>query len=360
MNIKTAAKLLRALLPPACPVHLDGVTVASEALQLQLTTTAPSACCPRCAAPLATVHSRYQRHLTDLPWGTLSIRIQLTVRKFVCHHATCIRRMFTDRLPELVAVYARNTCRLAAADRIVALTGSERDLIAIYCPTAHDRVRVVGNGIDDCAEARTAVHRSRGHGAPLVLYTGRFVERKGMRELLEALPRVLERAPHTRFVLAGVHRHCSGEDMAQYWLPVGFKASREQVHFTGWLSPDQLAQWYGQADVLVVPSWYEPFGMVVLEGMLYGLPIAAAAVGGPAEILEHKRTGLLFPPRDAAALAHALIRLVEAPWLQRCLGLAAAREVSRTWLYPRVVERMRAVYDEVAQGRGTRVVQPAA
>ena len=122
----------------------------------------------------------------------------------------------------------------------------------------------------------------------------------------------------------------------------------------------QLAQWYGQADMLVVPSWYEPFGMVVLEGMLYGLAIAAAAVGGPMEILEHECTGLLFPPRDAAALAHALIRLVEAPSLRRCLGLAAAREVRRTWLYPRVVERMRAVYDEAAQGRGTCVGQPAA
>jgi glycosyltransferase involved in cell wall biosynthesis len=171
---------------------------------------------------------------------------------------------------------------------------------------------------------------------------------------------VLGRAPQTRFILAGGHRHCSGEEMAQYWLPAGFEPSRAQVHFTGWLAPEQLAQWYRHADVLVVPSWYEPFGMVVLEGMLYGLPIAASAVGGPAEILTHERTGLLFPPRDAAALAHALIRLVEAPWLRRCLGQAAAREVRRTWLYPRVVERMWAVYDEAAQGRGTRVVRPTA
>jgi hypothetical protein len=50
------------------------------------------------------VHSRYQRHLTDLPWGPLSVRIRLTVRKFVCRNATCIRRIFTERLPALVAV----------------------------------------------------------------------------------------------------------------------------------------------------------------------------------------------------------------------------------------------------------------
>jgi transposase len=96
-------------------VHLEAVTVEPETLQLQLTTTAPSACCPLCAVPSTTVHSRYQRHLTDLPWGSLSVRIRLTVRKFVCRTATCARRIFTERLPALVAVSARRTCRLVAA-----------------------------------------------------------------------------------------------------------------------------------------------------------------------------------------------------------------------------------------------------
>ena len=115
MNTNTAAQWLKALLPPTCHVHLDAVTVEPETLQLQLTTIALSACCPLCAVPSTRVHSRYQRHLTDLPWGSRSMRIRLTVRKFVCRHATCVRRIFTERLPALVAVYARRTCRLVAA-----------------------------------------------------------------------------------------------------------------------------------------------------------------------------------------------------------------------------------------------------
>jgi transposase len=115
MNTDTAAQLLKALLPPTCPVQLDAVTVELERLRLQLTTTAPSACCPLCAVPSTRVHSRYQRHLTDLPWGNLSVHIRLTVRKFVCRNATCVRRIFTERLPALVAVYARRTCRLVGA-----------------------------------------------------------------------------------------------------------------------------------------------------------------------------------------------------------------------------------------------------
>jgi transposase len=102
-------------------VHLDAVTVEAETLELQLTTTAPSACCPLCAMPSTRVHSRYQRHLTDLPWGSLSVRIRLTVRTFECRTATCARRIFTERLPALVAVSARCTCRLVAALRAIGI-----------------------------------------------------------------------------------------------------------------------------------------------------------------------------------------------------------------------------------------------
>ena len=86
-----------------------------------------------------------------------------------------------------------------------------------------------------------------------------------------------------------------------------------QIQFTGWLTPQELTNWYRRADILVVPSWYEPFGMVILEGMLHGVAIAASAVGGPREILDHERTGLLFPARNSKALAEAILRLVRDP-----------------------------------------------
>jgi glycogen(starch) synthase len=86
---------------------------------------------------------------------------------------------------------------------------------------------------------------------------------------------------------------------------------------------------------------------VILEGMLHGVPIVASAIGGPAEILEYERTGLLFPPRDVEALACALLQFVENPAQRRDIGTAAVEEVHREWLWPRIVEKMRRVYQEM-------------
>jgi Transposase/Helix-turn-helix domain of resolvase/zinc-finger of transposase IS204/IS1001/IS1096/IS1165 len=88
-------------------------------VQLQLTATAPTAACPRCAGSSSSIHSRYQRHLTDLPWGACTVRLQLRVRKFVCRNPHCERRIFTERLPEFVASYARKTRRLLTVLRTI-------------------------------------------------------------------------------------------------------------------------------------------------------------------------------------------------------------------------------------------------
>ena len=96
-----------------------------------------------------------------------------------------------------------------------------------------------------------------------------------------------------------------------------------------------------------MPSRYEPFGMVILEGMLYGLPIIAANVGGPAEIIDHGRTGLRFPACDATALANSLKRLLGNPSERLRLGEAAAHEVRHRWSWERVTGQMITLYREV-------------
>jgi glycogen(starch) synthase len=247
--------------------------------------------------------------------------------------------------PWLAHSYAQDQA-IAASDRLIALTRAESDLLIRYYPETQSKVRIVGNGIDDSDAARAAAFRKRSLTSPLVLYSGRLVERKGIRELLDAIPTVLDALPDARFVFAGGPPPLTGEEVASQWLTARHECYRDRIHFTGWLPAAQVYRWYAAADILVVPSRYEPFGMVVLEGMLHGLPVIAASVGGPADILEHERTGLLCPPHDASALADALRRLIEDTESRQRMGLAAAREVRRRWLWPHIVPGMLTVYRE--------------
>lgn len=241
---------------------------------------------------------------------------------------------------------------IGAADRVIALSRDERELITKYCPEARERVRIVGNGIDDSAAARAVVKRKRQNDSPVVLYSGRFVDRKGIRELFQAIPRVLNCVPNVRFVFAGGYG--TADQIGAAWLDESLQPYRDQIHFTGWLTPNKVSEWYRCADILVMPSWYEPFGMVILEGMLHGLPIAATSVGGPVDILEHERNALLFLPRDVEALTDAILQLVSKPELRDRLGREAAKEVRRNWLWPKVVEKMHRVYREVVREHPTR------
>ena len=109
------------LLPPSRGIRLTEVLVEDQSVQVRLTTTTPTALCPDCALPSSSVHSHYQRQLADLPWGPLAVRLQLFVRKFVCRHVSCARRIFTERLPDLAAPYARQTLRLVNALQAVGI-----------------------------------------------------------------------------------------------------------------------------------------------------------------------------------------------------------------------------------------------
>jgi glycosyltransferase involved in cell wall biosynthesis len=96
--------------------------------------------------------------------------------------------------------------------------------------------------------------------------------------------------------------------------------------------------------------------MVVLEGMLRGAAVAAAEVGGPAEILTHQHNGLLFAPRDVTALSDAIVRLARDDTLRQRLGRAAATDVREQWLWPRILSRLQAVYDETCHAQCSPIV----
>jgi len=117
----TPTHLPSTLLPLQDGLHVQALDADDEALTITLTASAPGACCPLCATPTTRVHSHYHRRPTDLPWGSLMLRLILRVRRFRCPVPGYPRRIFTERVPHLLRPYARRTTRAQEVIRAIAL-----------------------------------------------------------------------------------------------------------------------------------------------------------------------------------------------------------------------------------------------
>ena len=164
---------------------------------------------------------------------------------------------------------------------------------------------MIPNGIDpDDLQPRTPAELTRlraEFAAPdekLVLLIGRLVYEKGFQLALEAMPRVIEEAPGTRFLVAG-----SGTHEAELHRQAEELGLMEHGTFLGWIGDDVLHSLYRIADLIVVPSIYEPFGLVALEAMASGCPCIVADTGGLREVVPHEEAGLRFRAHDPEALA---------------------------------------------------------
>ena len=215
--------------------------------------------------------------------------------------------------------------------RVIACSAYMREQIADIFAVAPGRITVIPNGIDPAdlpqpGAAEMARLRS-GFAAPeerLVLLIGRLVYEKGFQLALEAMPRVIAAVPGTRFLVAGSGTH--EEELKKQAQELGLM---EHGTFLGWIGDDVLRSLYGIADLTVVPSIYEPFGLVALEAMASGCPVIVADTGGLREVVPHELAGLRFRPRDPAALAEVAIRVLSDPDLEARLVAEAHEHVRR-------------------------------
>jgi D-inositol-3-phosphate glycosyltransferase len=185
----------------------------------------------------------------------------------------------------------------------------------------------------DMAAAGADQGMGSGHGCPgnirgpVVLYVGRLEPNKGVPLLLGAACRVLAEAPDANLVLAGGnHPTLPPQELERLLSQV---PHRDRIHVLGHVPWRDLFAWYRRAAVCVLPSYYETFGLSALEPMAFGTPVIAAAAGGLPEIVEHGVSGLLIPPGDENALAHAVARVLSDESLRRRLSQGARSAASR-------------------------------
>jgi glycogen(starch) synthase len=231
---------------------------------------------------------------------------------------------------------------LAEADAVIAPSRTVATRLAGVVPDA--RLAVVPLGMQDTTAAQAAAAATR--SGEIVLYAGRFADINGTAELFAAIPRMAARVPGARFVVAGglpENRKAEARWLRR-WREQAPADVQARVTFPGWLPGDALAALYAEAAVLLAPSWFETFGLVVLEAMLHGVPVAATSAGALAERIAHERTGLLSAPHDVAALVENALRLLEDRALAARLGAAAAAS-ARRYSWDAALPALRQVYE---------------
>lgn len=179
---------------------------------------------------------------------------------------------------------------------------------------------------------------------PLLLTVARLQSHKGHRYLIDAVPKILERYPNVTFAIVGkpvdAEQAAYQQSLIEQTHELGVQ---NQVKFLGYVSDEDLTSLYHEATALVHPAISEGFGLVLLEAMMLGVPVIAAAADGPKELIQHKKTGLLVPTHNSEELAAAIINLLERPELAAtfCTNAIAA---SKAFSIDRMVEATIEVY----------------
>ena len=226
----------------------------------------------------------------------------------------------------------------AHTPEIVAISRAGRDEIARLHGVPEPRLSVVYNGVDLARfhpRLRESTHATRAEigvaaEAFVLLFAGSGFARKGLDVALDALRMLADRT--ARLIVIG------RDDVAPYRARAAALGVAEQVLWLG-VRPD-IERWYAAADVLVLPTRYEPFGNVHLEALATGLPVVTSRVAGGAEILD-ARCGAAIDPRSPDEVAGAIGRLRSRP---RAEMTAAARAAAEPFTFERQVSELERIY----------------
>jgi len=206
---------------------------------------------------------------------------------------------------------------------------------------APDRIRVIYTGVD--AErfspskrpmAKEHLPRLASIDSPRILFLSRMATRKGIHELVRAIPRVLERVD-AHFIFAGTGA-----------LPP-VRAPKENYTCMGYVDDSLPPFLYAFSDIFILPSYYENFPLTIMEAMASGCAVVSTNVCGIPEMVDHESNGLLIPPKDDKAIADALTRLIEDGNLRRKISERGRKTVLERFSWKDTATKTNDYYAEI-------------
>jgi len=210
-----------------------------------------------------------------------------------------------------------------------------------------DKLVMIPNGVDakEYEKSDTDLNQFRRRFAlpeeKIVLFVGRLVYEKGIHVLINAVPKVLEKV-NAKFVIVG--NGYMQQSLSEHIRNIGLA---HKVMFTGFVDDKTLRNLQKCADVSVVPSLFEPFGIVALEAMAAESPVVVSDTGGLSEIVEHEVTGIKVYPNNPDSLAWGITRVLLDESLANKLRENAYRKVVETFNWEKISQQTKTVYEGV-------------
>jgi L-malate glycosyltransferase len=201
-------------------------------------------------------------------------------------------------------------------------------------------ITVIGNGVDSNVFAPAQKKQT---SEPYILYTGRLETQKGLVDLIESARYVCQKHRNLKFVLVG-----KGTIEKMLRTMVSKLGLGQNLFFAGYISNrDKLIEYYRNATIYVLPSYYEGLPTSLLEAMACGIPSIATNVDGSSEVITDGETGLLVPPRNPKMLAEAILKLLNDESLRSRMGAKGREHVVGNYDWEIIVDRIENIYRRI-------------
>jgi glycosyltransferase involved in cell wall biosynthesis len=244
-------------------------------------------------------------------------------------------------------ILERANCVVATSpqeqETLRSLVSTRGQIEIIPCGTDTDNFRLTSK-----AHART--HLKLGTHEKVILYVGRFDERKGIETLVRACALLKEKnIPNLKLIIVGGSsaNMPDGDERKRIENIVNDLGLKDNTLFAGRIGHDILPMYYTASDVCVIPSHYEPFGLVAIEAMACGVPVVASNVGGLKFTIIPEETGLLVEPKDTEAFARSIYRILFDDLWVRKMRKQASANVNQRFSWAGVTIQLSELYRHV-------------
>jgi glycosyltransferase involved in cell wall biosynthesis len=233
---------------------------------------------------------------------------------------------------------------ISSSKKVIAVSKSIKNEIISKFSISPEKMSVVYNAIDlndYTKKSNIFIKKYSLKDKKIILSVGRLIKEKGFQHLIKTLPFILKKISDVRLVIIGPD-HYFKKSLVRISEHAGMQ---NRVFFTGKVSNEMLKSAIFCSDVVVIPSLYEPFGIIALEAMSYGKPIVASRVGGLKEFLVNKETCLFCPPNYSEGLARCLTEILTNKKLSLKLG-KNAKEAVKKYDWDKIIDRITCIYSD--------------